>query len=450
MIAPSAQQAKYFVDLLDGNRCLLFIDDCFRDFDALNLVMRQKNICVIGFERDYAFEMRNFRLDLTDYKLIDISYITDEDAQSIIETIPKDMLRNNYKLDAFRRDKSVVTLIASVVTPMNYRLMERFSSDDRISSDIFLMICYVHACGVPCSFDMIYSYIGDDELSWQDMLDATYRIGNLISDCSTAWDFVNQIDSLQDYWQCRAKELARKVIENIPRGNKQFANMLMKFSERVLPYKICQYDLFMRNGYDADYASRAFVNSDEGERYYELCALRDESEYLYIQAAQYFSRRKEYTKAFEWIEKAKNIRWHNAFTVRSNYAYIHFSANMDVTTRSEEEEDARERELVIALNILRDCSINDKRKSIHVERLAECAIAYYEEYCDDERGAIHGNEFLEQAKTSINSELAANRLGDRKKWKLIGLLQKITEYLSALDLDSWSPEVWPPEEISAS
>jgi hypothetical protein len=421
MVAPSIQQAEEFLRLLDGSSCILFVDDCFRDTQALRLLMQQQNVCVVGFDRDFNYEQQRHQLTNVTFDLIDITYITNEDAQSILDTIPKDLLRENYSLKHFNKDSSIINLMASVLKPINYNFLRYFSDNDSVSADVFLLICYIHACGIPCSFDMIYSYLGDDKMSWEDMLDSANRIGGLVKDCATAQDFVNMIDSTQDYWQCRSRYFAEKIIQSINRGNSQFSNMLMKFVENVPPYKICQYDRFKRNGYDADFSERAFLNTNDGEYYYERCAKKDESEYVYQQAAIYFQRKKEYNKAFEWIDRARNLSHYNRFSIDSTYANIYFDKNYDIET---EEYSSQENALLDALNILDNCCRNDKRKAMHLSNFANRAIRFYERYKSDE-----GRDYLRASYAYNQEELAEKNLGNKNKNILRDIQSKISTIL---------------------
>lgn len=74
---------------------------------------------------------------------------------------------------------------------------------------------------------------------------------------------------------------------------------------------------------------RAFLNENDGEEYYKICALQDESEYVFQQAAIFFSRKNNYKKAFQWIDKARNMAHYNRFSVDSTYAQLYFDVNLE-------------------------------------------------------------------------------------------------------------------------
>ena len=127
------------------------------------------------------------------------------------------------------------------------------------------------------------------------------------------------IDSIQNYYQCRSRYFAEKIISSIPKDNKNFKKVLYKFTENVPQYKICQYDKFRRSAYDAAIIGKAFTDINEGENFYRLCAEKDDSEYIYQQAALYFANKKKYKTSFEWIDKARSGACYNRFSIDSTY-----------------------------------------------------------------------------------------------------------------------------------
>lgn len=235
------------------------------------------------------------------------------------------------------------------------------------------MICYVHACGVPCSFDMLYSFLGDENYSWEQMYDIVKRVGGLIKECTEELQDYNMLEMLQDYYQCRSRFFAEKIIQSIPYGNHNFAKMLMDFVENVSPYKICQYDKFKRSGYDADFVCRAFTKVEDGENFYNQCLEKDNSAYIYQQAAIYFSRKKDFKRAFEWIDRASGMTHYNKFSIDSTYAQIYFDVNLGT-----DGEQCKE-----ALSILSNCCRKDQRKAIHFTAFSKRVVKFAESYIEE-------------------------------------------------------------------
>lgn len=56
MVAPSLEEAQVYYKKLDGSYSILFIDDCFRDTNALIYLFNKKNVQLICCDRDFNFE----------------------------------------------------------------------------------------------------------------------------------------------------------------------------------------------------------------------------------------------------------------------------------------------------------------------------------------------------------------------------------------------------------
>lgn len=412
LIAPSIEEAKSYLKILKKRKSILFIDDCFRDTDALILFLRSNNVQVVAFDRDFNYERQYHKIKEFSFSPIDITEITQEDAQTIVNIIPTELKKPNAGTKNFKKDPTILNLLAKNLQSVNFTFIKDFCQKDKIAAKVFVMISYVHSCGTPCSFDMIYSFLGDDKYDWTDMYDIVNRAGGLIKDASDLLAEYNILDAIQDYYQCRSRFLAEKIIASIPKEDTIFSEVLNEFTLYVPAFKICQYDKFKRSAYDADLAMRAFPDIEDGTAFYELCAKKDESEYIYQQAAIYFSRCGDYKRAFNWIEKARNLAHYNRFSIDSTYAKIYFDVNL-----STDQEQAR-----AALDILSICCQNDKRKSIHFSIFAKCSISYHEEY--------GGTHYLKLALSYINEGLDDKNLSlsDNNKRELQDLKKKLEEY----------------------
>ena len=400
LIAPSLEDAQIYLKILNGAKSLVFIDDCFRDTNALILLLQSPNVQVVGFDRDFNYERQYHQIRKFIFNPIDITEITPEDAQSIVNIIPTELQRPNAGTKNFEKDPTILNLLAKNLKSVNFTFIQDFHQKDEIAAKVFIMIAYFHSCGTPCSFDMVYSFLGDDKYTWQEMYDIVNRAGGLVKDASDWFCEYNIMDAIQDYYQCRSRFLAEKIIDSIPKGNRVFKEVLSEFTTYVPAYKICQYDKFKRSAYDADLASRAFPNIQDGIEFYQLSANKDESEYIYQQAAIYFSRNGDYKKAFNWIEKARNLSHYNRFSIDSTHAKIYFDVNL-----STDQEQAK-----TALDTLSACCKNDKRKSIHFSVFAKCCIAYHKEY--------GGVDYLDTALSYIKEGLDDTNLSLSKNNKL--------------------------------
>ncbi len=406
MINPSLEQVDRYLKLLNGRKSLLFVDDCLRDTHGMIKLLECSNVQVVGFERDFSYEGQYLRLKNLSFQLIDITEITKEDAQGILDSVPQKLKRENASTRKFDKDPTIINLLSGTLRPVNFNFIKDFYEKDELSAKVFLMISYVHSCGVPCSFDMIYSFLGDEKYTWNQMLEAIRRVGGLISECSDAFQNFDIVAQLQDYYQCRSRIFAENIVTMISKNSNFLKDVLHTFVRNVPIYKICNYDKFRRAGYDANLISQVFTDVLEGEEFYLECAKKDSSEYLYQQAALYLSKKGNHKKAFEWIDKARNIAHYNRFTVESTYAQVYFDANLLVS----------EQETIKALRILEECCNNDKRKSIHFLAYAQCV----KRYCNEYGHTAYAEELLSKAFGFIDEGLSeSNRsLSNSMKWRL--------------------------------
>ena len=420
IVAPSIEEAQVYCKELNGSHSLLFIDDCFRDTDALLYLLSEKNVQIICCDRDFNFERQFHKIEKVNFEPVDITALSDEDAQDILNIIPRELKKEEASTKKFKKDPILPNLLATNLRANSFKFISNFIEKDYDAARIFLMICYVHSCGVPCSFDMVYSFLGDESYTWNDMMDIIKHVGGLIKEYDTFSNYFGSYDieyTLQDYYECRSRFFAEKIINSIPQGNKVFANVLLDFVRNVPPYKICSYDKFKRAGYDADLACRAFVNVNDGKEYYQFCVQNDESEYAYQQAAIYFSRNGDFKEAFAWIDKARNLSHYNRFSIDSTYAKIYFQANINVDSF----------ECKQALDILSNCCTSDKRKSIHFLSFAECALQYDLKYFSDDPQSSYN--YICNAISYVDEGLEESNISLRtnNKWQLIDIKKSLIE-----------------------
>lgn len=406
MVSPSLEQVNNYLKKLNCNRSLIFVDDCLRDTEAMIRLLDSKNVQVIGFERDFNYEGQYHRLKNHQFELIEVTEICKEDAQGIIESIPRNLKKRNASTRKFEKDPTILNLLACNLKPVSFNFIRDFYNKDNVSAKLFLMTCYVHSCGVPCSFDMVYSFLGDENYNWQEMLEAVDKVGGLINECSDLFGSSDIMAQFEDYYQCRSRILAENIITKSSKVDKYLKEVIKDFAESVPVYKICNYDKFKRSAYDANLISQVFKDITEGEEFYLLCAKKDGSEYLHQQAALYFFKAGQHKKAFEWIDRARNIAHYNRFTVDSTYAQIYFEVNLT----------ASETETYNALRILEKCCRDDKRRSIHFLIYAQSVIKFCNQYGQsDNREYLLSNalEFLEEGLSETNKSLS-----NKMKWKL--------------------------------
>jgi hypothetical protein len=425
--SPLKDKAEVYVKQLASEKSILFVDDCFRDTDAIIALFGATNIQVVGFSRDYNYERQNFRLDKFDYIKRDITMLTENDVVAIFETVPNS-IKKSYVSPYALNDLTMVTLFPNIVKSSgNFKFIRNFYKQDPVAAEVFVLICYIHACGVPASFDMIYSFLGDDQYDYDAMYHIIARAGGLINNYNNESLLTYSLNINQDYYNCRSRFLAEKILESTFLREPIFGDMLLKFASRVPVFKICNYDFFRRTGYDADWAFKAFAvkerngnaekfkDNDRGKKYYTICAENDDSEYIYQQAALYFSKMKCYKIAYEWIDKAKNIAHYDRFSINNTEAQIKFDANFGL--------DDDHDELVKSLDIMRESCESDKRKHIHFCSFAEYAVRFHERYKNDSL------EYLKKAQKYIADALEGNssqRIARNTRRRLYNISRKIS------------------------
>ena len=69
--------------------------------------------------------------------------------------IPNNLKKENASTKRFEKDPTILNLLAGILKPLSFNFIKDFYSKSELSAKVFLMICYVHSCGVPCSFDMV-------------------------------------------------------------------------------------------------------------------------------------------------------------------------------------------------------------------------------------------------------------------------------------------------------
>jgi len=183
-----------------------------------------------------------------------------------------------------------------------------------------------------------------------------------------------------------------------------------------MPYKICSYDRFKRSAYDSELAVKAFPDEEDGLDYYRLCVERDETEYVYQQAALYLAALGDYTSAFRWIDRASNLAHINHFTIEATHAEISFMANID--------NDVREAER--ALSALGVCCEKDRRKAVHFVKYADMALDLAAR-CGECGVPEEALPFIEDALGYVDEGLdeRSSHLGKRNRRKLSDLREKL-------------------------
>lgn len=425
--APSIHEVNLYLKKLNGEKSLLFIDEGFRDYNVVLKLLLQSNVQLVCFDRDYIYESQAYRIRniTSNYEICDITEINDLDARKIIDSIPAEIRKSETSISNY--DKTIFSILTRNMRRQRFevrfgKMVNEFYHQNSIATELFIMICYVHSCGVPVSFDMIFSYMRDITDDYQDMQQYIKEIGKIILQCGDdSFKFLNVDFEEQDYYQSRSRYFAELIIRNLPNSIGILKKVLVTFVDNVPAFKICRFDIFKRNAFSADFAVKAFADIEEGCDYYEKCALIDDTEYIYQQAALYLSKKKKYTLAFKWIERARNFAVFNRFSIDNTHAIIQFNANINI----EDEDGSVEGLLEESLRILQNCYTNDRRKVIHVNTFADLTRQFYERF-----GYEKSAEYIFQACDWLEKEKNGADCGTKMKREMEKLYKELIQVIN--------------------
>lgn len=420
------EKAKLLLKDIDaeGIQVIVYIDNAADAWEAIEVLSSSKNINIVAAERDYIFDSVAHRFYGKNFDIIDVSGLVSTDIQSIINKIPEGLQRSrNQFTDVSLRsefDPTFLDVMNSVLL-RGHMLSDRFIDamkelriDSPVRYSLLLICCYMYACRVPLSVDVAISYFRDEGLS----IDQIYEHLKFMSSLISRYEGVSA-DTKQDHYVPRSRVAAEIIIQRI--GSEDLRTMLENFHTRVSTTKIPRYDIFRRGAYDANHTSRAFEKWEDGLRFYEMCESRDKSHSLKQQAALFFSRKRNYSLAFKWIDDAKSIAGSKGASVKNTYAVILFNANYD--------KPGDDLEVVNSLNesmdALRECYFDDLRKSYHAKVFGDQAVKYYEKFPD----STHSMEYLIQAKDWLNAELVI-RKDDRSITRVLGKVSSSLNFAS--------------------
>ena len=410
---------QYLKQMKDTNG-IIFLDNCLDDYEAVKLLMKS-NVQFVGCDRDIRYENLAYLLNSEGmyFKKIDISEIDDYDTQKIIDSIPSNLVKNYI---SSRQDKTIFDLLRSHidVSKLEGRIADMVSSNKdkfKIPTELFLMICYSHSCGIPVSFDMVYSYCNNYTADYKTIYKYINEIGSMIKDAfGSDFQYLNDVNfDEQDYYKCRSRYVAELIIDKI-RDMNFLRRVIISFFQNIPESKICRFDIFRRKAFDADLMVNLFPNPNEGEDFYNMCRNIDNSAFICQQAALYLSRKHRYKEAFKWIEDAKSR--HNSFSIENTHAIIMFNANLHQAECGDTSVLAL---LYESMDILKKCFEADRRKGFHAKVFADQAIKIYEFYGfeNSEKYLVIAFEWLEDVRNapehSYRTRKDMNRLYFRLK-----------------------------------
>lgn len=380
----SVEEAQRIINLLDGFKTLVFVDDCCDDIAVIKLLMQQNNFMVLGFTDDYAFESTKHLLDGISMERKEIGELTREEAQGIFNKIPKDFRKQEDLLYKNTEDEKFSLLefasqnIKNILTSNRVKvLLQRVKEASSITFEIIALSTYL-TCNKSClNMDVLCAFENTTDYKiLREYIAATQGYLNEIS-VPLSQDVANQ-----DYYELRSSLFARLAYDVLKTYfKKEFGTVVRKFILNVSPYKIYKYHVFRRSGFDGKLFSELFGNNA-----YDLydCIFRfDSSAYTLQQRALYKSHQHDFVGAFVDIDKALNMNGSN-FSIKNSHAIILFEANKMIRTPISEEGISE------AMATLQRCFNSDKRKVYHAQKFSEFAVYLSKNWSD--------SLYLEEAK----------------------------------------------------
>jgi len=392
----TVKKAELFLRKLREEKAVLFLDNFADNIEAFGMLTKTSNVQVIAFDREYNYEIASHRIDKKNTKIIDVTELTNTDVQEIYQRIPDRIRSNTLNFPSMEADAAPSLFEVVERNVVGPKLRDRFASvlhqlekQGTTHHDLFIMLCYVHSCRTPVSFDMAAAFLRDDVATWEDVQEALNCLGGLLTDYSG-----NLIDSDQDHFIPRSTHVSEAVITASSAGS--LRRVLVKFHKNVTPLRICRFDVFKRRGYDADLAKKAFQDWEEGKAFYQSVYDRLQSPFVLQQGALYLAHKRQFRESFGWIDKAVTDTNRRVLSIRNSHAIILFRANIEIAGDSP----TRHQTLKQSMDILAECYKFDRRKTYHAVVFADHAVQYWDVY-----GSDAGHKYLETAKEWLVAEL---------------------------------------------
>lgn len=378
------EKAKLCLKRLQGDRALVFVDNFTDSVQGVRYLADSANVHVVGADRDYNFEIVRHLLDLDQWKVFDVTELSESDIQACLQSIPHQIRTDVLNVGRTTRPKEGTLTQPSLFELIEWnlrgpRLKARFASvltelgqDAPVLRDVLVMMCYVRACRTPISMDMMMAFLRQVTKDYRKVYKLVDKLGGMVSEY-----FGEFVESSQDYWVPRSTMVGEAVLASC--DGPTLKKMLTIFHNNITPLSICRYDVFRRQGYDNELALNAFPHWREGLDFYEKLYRRDRSPYLLQQQALYLSKKHRYDEAFVAIDRALVASGRNIWSIRNSHAIILFKANITRPADSDTEKSLKQ-----SMDILTECYESDRRKPYHACTFAEQALEYRQVYGDED------------------------------------------------------------------
>ena len=393
---PTPERAELIINRLAGAPALIGVDNFADDLDGFNVLLNSPNVLVLGCDETYWMETVSHRLPWDKLEVIDVTDLSAEDIQTIVNRIPADVRSSNQSLaQGEGQIPSIFEIVeARIKLPkLSQRYRSVLSSLERDDPRLleFLLVCaYVHSCRTPISMDMLLAFFRGSDVDYVRISEMRNRMSGIVVDYLGDYD-----DGAQDYYRARSTLLSQAVMNQATAL--QLKNVILRFHGQVSSYRIHRYDVFKRRAFDHDLMDRVFRDWKEGMDFYKNAHLKETNPYVLQQGALFLSGKKRYQEAFNMIDESLAVSNRRIPSIRNSHATILFSANIDRT----DTDGMVQRTLRQSMNILSECYNDDQRKAYHAQTFADQALRY-----DTRYGTAEGRNYLETALSWLKEEQA--------------------------------------------
>lgn len=407
--------SRYIINNINGRKTVIFIDNCEKDIIAYRNLTEIDNIYTIATATDYNFETTKHLLETSHIHIMPIKDLTQEQARRFYNAIDSSIKKSIFKYkDTESENFSILEMmlknISNILTEAKVeKVLNRILNSNEKAFEAVALASYLSTNNSALSTDVLFSYF--DCESYNDTKKYVTEANSLLREMNVSMD---PCDDDQDYYDIRSKlflRYSRKILSKEAVLKAPYAKVIERFLKRIPKYKIFHYNLFRRTAFDAKLYYDLF--NTKAKKIYEELYNYEENPYTLQQWSLCLAYLNEFKEAFLYIDKA--LREHpNNFSIQNTRAIILFEAN------KHEDNEIGQQKRNEAMEILKKCYHNDKRKSYHANRFAEFAIIIFEKY--------HNYKYIEEARKWIDEIIADGAITNRYTKKYKDQLEEIIQF----------------------
>lgn len=386
-------KAEYISKIIGKEHALIIIDNFTDCVEAFTCFLKCPNVKLVGVDRTVNFGNVSHHFPNSKYDIINVTELTDEDIQGVFESLPLE-IRSSKLCRRYQQNdvESIYEFVVQNITreSVTERYKKFIENLDRNDSDVaqFLILCaYMNRCRVPLTMDVAYSFFYD--LGYHDVISIKDRLDDLLREDVSG----DLIEGGNEGYRPRSYHIAEAILRFS--SSEMLADVFGNFINEVSKFKICNYRTFRRWAFDKELMVKAFPKWQDGENYYKEAFLYDnQNPFVLQQGALYLSEKKQYEKAFAWIDRAITMTDDKYFSIRNSHAIILFDANYELNTMD------AVKQLDKSMRILQKCYNDDMRRMFHAMTYTNQAIRYFKRLPQD----VKSIEYLKLAKDWLVSE----------------------------------------------